>query len=171
MGINNKAQLKIQQMAFMLLAVTLFFALVGLFFLSITISGTKNDFTNIQKENAQKILISLAASPEFSCANGKPNCIDFDKALIMKNRQEYKKFWQVNSIELRRLYPSIDKDIECSKGNYPNCNVLKVYSKTSTRDLVAEQSTFVDLCRKEVLNGENYEKCDFGLLIVGFENG
>ncbi len=168
MGLNKKAQLKIQQMAFMLLAVTLFFALVGLFFLATNISSTKGEFTSIQKENAQKILISLANSAEFACSNGKPNCIDFDKALIMKERQEYKGFWQVDSIELRKLYPKSEKDIECSNGNYPKCNVLKVYSKSS-RDLVPQQSTFVNLCRKEVLNGENYEQCDFGLLMVGFD--
>ncbi|MEK6878099.1 MAG: hypothetical protein AABY22_00745 [Nanoarchaeota archaeon] len=167
---TTRAQLKIQQMTFMLLAVTFLFVLVGLFFLTTSISGIKNEFTNIQKENAQKILISLASSPEFSCSSGKQNCIDLDKAMIMKDRQEYRRFWQVDKIEIRVLYPELEKEVECSKGNYPQCNLLKVYSNARKNDLIPEQSSFVSLCRKESLNGENYEKCNFGLLIVGFEN-
>lgn len=167
---NIRGQLKIQQMIFMLLAITLFFSLVGLFFLTYSLGDIKQGFIDIQKENAQKIVSILSNSAEFSCSSKRQNCIDMDKALIMKDREEYIKFWQVDSIEIRKLYPFEGKEIECSIGNYPNCNILKVFQKRDNgADLIAQQDNYVSLCRKEVKNGEIYEKCDFGLLIVGFE--
>lgn len=168
---GKRAQLKIQQMTFMLLAVTLFFILVGLFFVTYSLGNLKKDFTDIQTENAQKIVSILANSPEFSCVSGQSNCVDMDKALVMKNREEYRNFWEIDSIEIRVLYPEKSKEVECTKGNYPECNVLKVFQKISGKqDLVSQQSNFVNICRKEVLNGENYERCDLGLIIVGFES-
>src|SRR3989338_4663084 len=110
----KKAQIKIQQMAFMLLAVTLFFVLVGLFFLSFQLTRVQNQFTNIQEENAKKIVSTLANSPEFSCTRKRAHCIDFDKALVMQEHGEYKNFWQVQSISLKKLYPQSNSSVLCN---------------------------------------------------------
>src|SRR3989339_757807 len=64
---NSRGQLKIQQMAFMLIAVTLFFALVGLFLIVFVFSGLKGSATALQEKNALLLVTKLANSPEFSC--------------------------------------------------------------------------------------------------------
>ena len=86
---EKKAQLKIQQMAFMLMALTLFFVLIGLFFIVTKLSGLKESVTNLEKENAQKLIMKLASSPEFSCENafrfGEIDCVDFDKVMVLND--------------------------------------------------------------------------------------
>src|SRR3989344_3030780 len=85
---GKRAQLKIQQMAFMLMAVTLFFILVGMFFLVIKFSGLKESATMLEEENAMLLATKIANSPEFSCGNAfgttKIACIDSDKMIVLK---------------------------------------------------------------------------------------
>ena len=85
---NKHGQLKIQQMAFMLVAITLFFVLAGLFFLSIQFSNLKQSATEQEKQNTQLLITRLANSPEFSCENAfenlGTNCVDFDKVMVLK---------------------------------------------------------------------------------------
>src|SRR3989338_7025066 len=166
--LSDRGQMKIQQMAFMLLAVTLFFVLVGLFFLSFQLTRVQNQFTNIQEENAKKIVSTLANSPEFSCTRKRAHCIDFDKALVMQEHGEYKNFWQVQSISLKKLYPQSNSSVLCNKGNYPDCTELRVLS-SSGKNLVPEQSNFVQICRREQGFSDSYEYCELGVLIVGFD--
>jgi hypothetical protein len=153
-------------MIFMLIAVTLFFILAGLFFLSFQLSGIRSQFLDIQEQNAKQLVSKLANTPELTC--GRPNCIDYDRALLLKDKLEYRRFWQVDSIEVIRLYPILDNDIECNKGSYPNCNKLTIFENTG-KDLIPRQSNFVQLCRKDSYEGDFYERCELGLLIVGFE--
>jgi len=47
---QKRAQYKIQQMAFMILAIFFFFSLVGLFFISWQFSNLKSDFSVLQEE-------------------------------------------------------------------------------------------------------------------------
>ena len=65
--VNKKSQMKIQQMAFMLIAIMIFFALVGLIILTVGFSGLKEKATALQEENANLLVSKLANSPEFSC--------------------------------------------------------------------------------------------------------
>ena len=164
-----RAQLKIQQMAFVLIAVTLFFAMAGLFILAIQFSGLREGAEDLEKENAQKLAIKIANSPEFSCGQsygtGKLNCIDADKAMVLKdNAAKYSDFWRVSNIEIWKVYPS-SRDDWCDKSNYPNCNSIGI--------LVDEHkggySSFVTLCRKELNAGDTYDHCDLARVIVSPE--
>ena len=106
----KKAQLKIQQMAFMLIAVTLFFVLVGMFVLTIQLSNLKNSAATLEEKNALLLVTKLANSPEFSCGNAfgniRINCIDADKVIMLKEGiTNYDKFWGVENIEIRKIYP------------------------------------------------------------------
>ena len=111
---KNKAQLKIQQMAFMLMAVTLFFALVGMFVLVIKFSGLKESASILEEKNALLLVTKIANSPEFSCGeafgSAKINCIDADKVMMLKeNIEKYKGFWGgETNIEIRKIYPKGD---------------------------------------------------------------
>jgi len=170
--VKNKAQMKIQQMAFMLIAVMIFFALVGLLILSVGFSGLKEKATALQEKNAILLVSKLANSPEFSCPE-KTNCIDLDKIMALKNNinnyktNKDKNFWGVSNIEIIKIYPG-GKFIECNSESYPNCNTLKLISEKTT-GITAEN--FVSLCRKEY-DSENYltyDKCELGKILVKYE--
>ena len=165
---KKRSQLKIQQMAFMLMAVTLFFILVGMFVLTIYLSDLKNSASALEEKNAMLLVTKLANSPEFSCGEAfkskKTNCIDADKVMMLKeNINKYSNFWDVENIEIRKIYP-VTNDKECTLENYPDCNIIKIREGT----ISAEFSNFVSLCRKESLNGETYDKCEIAKLMVSY---
>jgi len=165
--------MKIQQMAFMLITVFIFFTLIGLFIVGFKMTGLREQATNLQEENAMLLLTKLAESPEFSCGeafeNTKTNCVDLDKVMALKNNINiYQNFWGVNNIEVRTIYPEIDVEILCDSQNYPNCNIIEVYSKEGAEEGIG-LSNFVSLCRKNEENGISYDKCELGRIIVGYE--
>ena len=167
----KQGQIKIQQMAVMLIVLTIFFVFVALFIISIKLSGTKDKATSLAEENAVLLVSKLANSPEFSCGEsygyGRTNCIDLDKVMILKENNKYNGFWKVGSIEIRKIYPAMENSIECTKNNLDNCNIIKVYSKTNE---ITTQSTFVSLCRKENIENSIETKCDIAKLMVGYES-
>ena len=161
---SSKGQMKIQEMAFMLLAVVILFALAGMFFLAILYNDLINSANSLEKEKAISTAVNLANTPEFSC--GETLCIDEDKLLVMQNRKDYDEFWPVASLVVTKI--SNDKEkIECNEKNYPNCNYFKVYDKGITN--VEGVETFVSLCRKDKINEYIYNKCELGRVLVGFE--
>ena len=164
-------QMKIQQMAFMLIAVTLLFVLVGLFFLSIVFSDLKESSLLLEEKNALLLVSKLADSPEFSCENvfggSKINCIDSDKVMALKeNINKYSGFWGVDGIEIIKIYPVEDK-IECTVSSYPNCNEIKIIEGSGTG-----VSNFVALCRKEQkTSGQIQDRCELAKVIVYYGGG
>lgn len=167
---GKKAQMKIQQMAFMLIVLSIFFVLVGLFVVSYAFSGLKEAKEDLLEKNAIRLVSKLANSPEFSCENafgrGRVSCIDVDKVMALKSiSDEYQKFWGVSNIEIRTTYPEDRSDIECTSSSYPNCGYIKVISKQASG---FDHSTFVSLCRKADFYGSFYDKCEIGKLIVRF---
>ncbi len=167
--VNKKGQMKIQQMAFMLIAITLFFVLVGLFMLSTMFSGLKKNAAALEETDAAETVTKLANSPEFSCGAAyggqKVNCIDQDKIMgLIKNNELYGNFWNVKSLEIRKLYPE-GEEVICNSQNYPDCNFFKIYSEGGVS---GDKSSFATLCRKEFANGASYDKCEIGKIFIGF---
>ena len=168
---TKKAQMKIQQMIFMLVAVALLFILVGVFFLSISLYNLKKTSSNLEEKNAMLLVSKLANSPEFSCGNSfgssRTSCIDFDKLMALKDRaSDYSDFWGVAKIEIRKIYPS-EGDIICDDANYPNCGVIKILDNNVNTQPAS--STFVSLCRKESTETKVYNKCELAILMVSSE--
>lgn len=168
----KKAQLKIQQMTFMLIAVTLFFVLVGMFLLIIKFSGLQESSTELCEKNARLLVTKLANSPEFSCGeafeSNKVGCVDADKIMVLKeNINKYTNFWGVSNIEIRKIYPKGAEKI-CNLQNYPDCNIIKLLSKDETGFY---SSNFVSLCRKESFEETSYNKCELAKLMVSHEYG
>jgi hypothetical protein len=168
---NYKGQMKIQQMIFMLIAVTLLFILVGVFFLSISLYNLKKTAASLEEENAMLLVSKIANSPEFSCGNSfgssRTNCIDFDKLMALKDRiDDYSEFWGVAKIELRKIYPSEGK-IVCDNTNYPNCDIIKIFDNKANSQ--SASSNFVSLCRKEATETKVYDKCELALLMISAE--
>ncbi len=169
---TKKAQLKIQQMAFMLMAITLFFVLAGMFVLVFRFSGLKESATLLEEKNAMLLVTKLANSPEFSCGeafgSNRINCIDADKVMMLKeNAAKYVGFWGVAEIQIRKIYPN-EGDIICTTANYENCGVIEVFSKEINS--LPPVSNFVSLCKKDSYNEEIYDKCELARLMVSSED-
>jgi len=166
----KKGQMKIQQMAFMLIAVTLFFVLVGLFFLMFVFSGIKKSAADVQEENALLLVSKLSNSPEFSCGNAfgsfKTNCIDGDKVMALKeNEDKYLNFWGVEKIKVKRIYPSGEIG-KCDSENWPDCDEIEI---GGGEDSGVGVSNFVALCRKERKESNIGDKCEMARAIVYYK--
>ena len=164
---NKKAQLKIQQMAFMLIALTLFFALVGMFFLAFQVSKIRETAGVLEEKNALLLVSKLANSPEFSCGNAfgsQGNCVDSDKVMALKNSiDKYENFWGVSNIQIRKIYP-VGNPVECTSANYPDCNIIKIYDG----EIGSEYSNYVALCRKDSFAGKDFDRCEIAKLMVSY---
>jgi hypothetical protein len=166
---SKKGQVKTQQMAFMLIALTIFFVLVGLVVFIFTFSNVGDAATELREKNAMLLASKLANSPEFACGdsygNNKLACVDFDKLMALKeNINRYDKFWGVANIEVRKIYPS--GDTICTKGNYPNCEIIRLRDKEVSG---FDSTNFVSLCHKKGIEGDFYDKCELAKLIISYE--
>jgi len=173
--LNKKGQLKIQEMAFMLVAVVLFFGLVVLFTLTIIY---KNIYSQVNVKNQEKTLtslINLADSPEFRCVTTKSDCIDGDKAISLMNRTVYSNFWPFSSLSVIKLSAFAKNEsemIKCNWANYPNCDLIVIYDKKIKNEIAI--SSYVAFCRKEyekvdTYTGYVYDKCEIAKLVAGTE--
>lgn len=167
---TTKAQLKIQEMAFMLVSVLLFFILVGMFVLSIVFINLSDEATRIAEERTLSALINVADSPELSCIAAKSNCIDGDKLITMLDSQFYGNFWPFSSLKVIKssgFGKSEQELIRCSFANYPDCDIFEIYDKNVENERAI--GSFVAFCRKEFLNGYTFEKCEIAKMIAGTE--
>lgn len=166
----KKAQMKIQQMAFMLVAVLVFFVMVGLFLLKIRLGGLEETGSELEQENAILLASKLANSPEFACGEAfgskRSNCVDFDKVMFLKNNiDKYAEFWGVNNIELKITYSVGGYRRDCTMENYPHCDrIVLVEGPITGYDV----STFVTVCRKETLGENVQDVCNLGKLFVRY---
>ena len=155
-------------MAFMLIGITLFFVMVALFLLSTTFSGLKSKAQSLEEKEALLMVSKIANSPEFACGESfgsqRVNCVDTDKLMgIIDKKEEYKSFWEADSIEIRKL--GSDEEIECTLTNYPDCNFFNIHSSSEKG---GDSSIFVSLCKRDLVSGRTYDKCELGRIFVGF---
>lgn len=172
LGFSNKGQLKIQEMAFMLVAVMLFFVLVGLFVMSIIFTGLQDEATRLAEEKTLMTATSLADTPELSCIAAKSNCVDGDKliSLINLNDSAYDKFWPFSSLKVIKQsgFGKDDEDlILCTYANYPDCELFEVYDKEVNNEMAVQ--SFVALCRKDFENERTFDRCEVAKIIAGTE--
>jgi len=163
--------MKIQQMAFMLIAVVLFFALVGLFVLVIRVSGLAQASEILEEEKAMLLVTKLANSPEFACGTSfgenKLSCVDADKVMMLKEHiSKYYNFWGIAGIEIRKINPESGE--VCDSTNYPDCEVIEVYSEDVNK--LPATSNFIALCWKEDDGDGVYSKCEIARLLVSAED-
>ena len=155
---SSKGQIKIQQMAFVLVAIIIFFAIVALFYLMFRVSNLKADAAIMQENEAKEMVQKLAGSPEFSWTGSEcSGCIDLDKILVLRERRSYKGFWNLDYLMIERVYP-LKGEGECTKANYPNCKTVTLVNSTSNYGIPL--SAFVALCSIEERG--SFEKCELG---------
>lgn len=159
----SKAQIRVKQMVFMLIAVTILIAMVGMFILMIRIQKIKNTASELEEQNAVLLASKLANSPEFSCGDAfgrqRSNCVDYDKFLILKeNMERYENFWGVKNIELMIIYPAGD----FRRGE----SLVLVEGTVEGKDA----SSFVSVCKKKVLKDKIQDVCTLGRLFVRYKH-
>ena len=153
----SKGQMKIQQMAFMLVVLVIFFSMVALVYFAFSFSGLKAQAQELRDDEAREIARKLASTPEFAFTSSSDcsSCIDFDKALIMKDNAAYTRFWNLDYLMIERIYPK-DGNSLCAKNNYPDCNQLVVIDKSNSK--IATKTAFVALAYwDQNLNDFRYE--------------
>jgi hypothetical protein len=156
---GKTGQMRIQQMAFMIVAVVFFFILVGLFFLGWQYKSIAKDYNELQKEQAISSLKVISAMPELNCDDSRELCVDSDKLEVLSKTKGYEDLWPVASIKVIKVYPAFNKTIKCPSNN---CNYYEVYN--SGQKNAKEFSTYVSICKKE---SYQFEKCEIGKLILG----
>ena len=129
---SKKAQMKIQQMAFMLVAVMIFFAMIALIYFSISLSNLKAKAEQLREDEVLELARQLAGTPEFAFTSSTDcvSCIDLDKVFYLKETEFTKRFWNLNYLMIERVYPngftsSMD-ETECTSDSYRtgNCNKI-----------------------------------------------
>ncbi len=165
--ISKKAQLRIQEMSFMIIAVVLFFALVGIFVITIVYTNITERASKVAEEETLASLTALSDTPEFSCVATKTNCVDGDKLISLLDKDIYQTFWPFSSLRVIKS-SGFEKTeielIECTIANYPDCDVFNVYDKNVRDEKVI--ASFVALCRKD-FEFEAYDKCEIAKMIAG----
>lgn len=157
---SKKSQMKINEMIFMIIALVIFFAIVLMFYLSISLSGLKDSVTQSSRDKSIMLVSQLADSPELSC--GKSKCIDADKLLIIANHPLYRAFWDVSGLVVEKI-TNDNKTVECNLGNYPKCNTIIL--KRPLNNTIPD-SSIVSLCMKDSKNGYLYDKCEMARIMV-----
>lgn len=162
---SSKGQMKIQEMAFVLVAIMVFFGIVLLFYLSVRVNSLRTDVESLAQDEAKQLVRKLASSPELAfTVRNCPNCIDMDKAMALKSIPAYRSFWNIDYLKIEKVYPA-DKG-ECTSANYPNCNSITILDKEA---FGAPPYAYVALCRQAFESEERYPKCEIGRIYASVE--
>ena len=184
-NIGNKGQYKIQQMAFMILAIFFFFVLVGLFFVGWQFANVKKNVAQLQEEKALSALKVIADSTELNCDQSEDYCIDRDKLIAFSEHSHlYADFWSIASIELLMVYPPrSERQLDLSGGNgenssfpttnayaddepilcpAPGCDYYVLYDSGQVNKQTF--SAYVTVCEKV---DRSHEICELAKLLLG----
>jgi len=150
---ETAGQMKIQQMAFMIIAVFFFFVLVGLFLLNVSFKDLKKNAGQLYQDQAISSLGVIADMPELNFNSQESLTLDEDKLNIMSGNfgASYDGFWPVASVKVYKVYPRFKKIIKCPA---QNCNYFDVYDN-GQKD-IREYSTYVSICKKIGKDGYNW---------------
>ena len=156
-----RAQLKIQQMAFMLVALFIFFLLAGIFFLQINFGQLKKRAYELKKQEIFSLLEVVANLPELRCGEGRSYCVDEYK--VMAWDKSYEEFLPIGSLKIFKIFPKNQKPIKCPA---PHCNYYELINKNQSAQ---EYGAYITLCRTEKKLNNVYEKCEIAKLVIGLK--
>jgi hypothetical protein len=154
----TKGQLKIQEMAFVLVAIVIFFALVAMLIVGYAFSGLKESAQDVKEEQARQLVTTLSGSAEFKFPGSCTNCVDKDKMFLIKNDSRYANFWKLDYLIIETIYPM--RKGECISSNYPDCNTITLIKKAENYGTPSE--AYVALCN--YVNGE--KRCDLARVLA-----
>ncbi len=150
----KRGQLKIQEMAFVLVAVIVLFGIVLIFFSKFQLGLIQQSAGDIRTKQAINMLHTIAALPELRCSEGsESNCIDQAKLEgLMKIKSNYYEIWKnsfLTKVQIERFYPQGDKYV--------------LYSSSSEKSV--SYSTYIPLCKQQ----ESQLNCSIGKITVSSE--
>ena len=160
---SKKAQVKIQETAFVLLAVVLLFSLAFIFYFRIHSSTLAKEAAEIEQNRAVSLLDKVAAIPELRCSMSlgfatETLCVDEDKLESMTEEpfiEDYKNIWKgLLEVKIMEIYPTSGKEF-----------VLYSSEKKKEEEGNRTYSTFVPLCKMEY-NGGGWLKCSVGMISI-----
>ena len=161
----NRGQMKIQQMAFMLVGVFFFFMLVGLFLIRVQFGTITETVQRLEQESAIESLEVIASMPELDCNSVTSLCLDKDKIRILSNEAfDYSDFWPVASIKIYLVSSEFETEILCPE---VDCNYYEIFDNGQINK--KEVSTFISVCETVTESGYVYENCEVGKLVVGVQ--
>jgi hypothetical protein len=159
--ILSRGQMKIQQMAFVLVALMVFFAMVALFYFSFSLGSLEKGAQSLQQDEAKELVRKMASTSEFAFTSKDcSNCIDMVKVLVLKDRGSYEDFWNLDFLQIKKVHPS-SNEIECEKSNYPDCNTITIIPN---EEIGSPPSAFVSLCSWE--QSQEFFKCELGRILA-----
>jgi len=148
-------------MAFVLVALMILFGLILVSYTSIKISQLNKEANRLGEEQATEMVKKIVSSPEFIWAYSSCSlCIDMDKVFILKNRSEYRDFWNVDFLIIEKITKDQRNRTECNLLNYPNCTTITLIKKDNA-DIGIPKGAFVSLCRHEN-DRDGYTRCELG---------
>ena len=154
----SRGQLKIQEMAFVLVALMIFFGLVALIFASINMNKLKTQTASLREQEALGLVRKISGTPELGfTAASCSNCIDVDKALVLKDQKAYSGFFNLDYLMIERVYPTGKG--ECTLGNFPDCKTITIVNSSG---FLSAPYSYVSLCRYEGSQDRGYYKCELG---------
>jgi len=150
-NLNNRGQLKMQEMAFVLLALALLGMLGMLFYVRLQSQNVQSAADVLNRERALSLRDRLAFLPEIKCA--EQLCIDKDKVDIMRTSysDELKPLFQgVARVEVRQIYPTEETTVIYDSGKAGNTTY----------------SSFVNICQQKQIGTLFSYDCGLGMLKV-----
>ena len=99
----------------------------------------------MQDQEAREIVRKLVSTPEleFSVKKDCDICIDYDKALVLKERGSYSGFWNLDYLMIERIGEGLEG--ECSLGNSLRCKEITIID-SNEGNFGATSKAFVSLC-------------------------
>jgi hypothetical protein len=139
MKMDKKAQFKIQEMAFVLVAIAVLFGFVLIFFARFQLGIVQQSASEVRREQAVNTLHTISAMPELRCseAGGEVNCIDKTKVeAFVRVRTRYNELWKnafISRVKIEQFYPKGPEYV--------------LYSGPSTS--TTSYSTYIPLCEQQ----------------------
>ena len=150
---SKKAQMKIQEMAFVLIALFLLFSMVFIFYLKIKSSDLDKTSYELKQNKALSTLGQISNMPEFSCSSalGKDSlCMDEDKLNVMEGREEYKGLFKgIKELKIKKIYPSEEE--------------FQIYY--SEKQDYESYAAFASICKQRYDNTGFYQ-CSIGIIYL-----
>ncbi len=163
LALERGGQLKVQEMAFVLVALMIFFALVAILYLAVRGSLLDQSARDQSDEKALEAVRQIASTPEFTWSECK-GCIDLDKVFLLKQQiarnASLQGLWDYDYLAVESVYPSRSGG-ECTPATYPACNRTTVFLSQASYGVAV--SAFVTICRWDA---QEQIVCDLGKLYL-----
>ena len=141
---DKKAQMKIQEMAFVLVAVVFLGGLLLLFFARWQVGAMEQAARELRELRTVTMLRTISSMPELACTS-EALCIDQDKLEVFNKstaiQSQYSDLWQSSSI--------VNVTVE---EVYPKVTPVKKYTiyRKATQENTVTYSTYVALCSESL---------------------